>query len=173
MSYHGLSSPQGDIRALLRGAKKFGKGAVSASRRAVRSPAVRAIAKRALPIAAKAVSRVGPLGAITIGTGAAAAATRAIARRQRVLPGGARLPTTDTEVMLAYGGTGAPQGFRRKRRKMNPANAKALTRAGKRIDAFVRLATTVTQNTRYKVVSRTAGGREAAPKKTTRRRRKT
>lgn len=45
----------------------------------------------------------------------------------------------------------------RKRRRMNPANAKALRRAGRRVDSFVRLAKSSLKHTNYKIVSKSAG----------------
>lgn len=50
--------------------------------------------------------------------------------------------------------TGLP---RTKRRKMNYANSRALTRANRRVDGFVRLARRSLKHTGYKIVSKSAG----------------
>jgi len=65
---------------------------------------------------------------------------------QRGIPGGA----TGLEV--------GPDGMmRRKRRRMNAGNAKALRRAIRRTDAFVGLAKSALKNTGFKIVSKSAG----------------
>lgn len=45
----------------------------------------------------------------------------------------------------------------RKRRRMNPANPKALRRAIRRTDSFVTLAKSALKNTGFKIVSKSAG----------------
>lgn len=67
---------------------------------------------------------------------------------QRLIPGGA----TGFEVA----------GMRRKRRRMNPMNKKALTRANRRIDGFVRETRKVLKHTNYKLVTKQSRSR---PKK--------
>ena len=65
---------------------------------------------------------------------------------QRMAPGGA----TGYQV--------GPDGqLRKKRRRMNYANSKALTRANRRVDGFVRLAKRSLKHTNYKIVSKSAG----------------
>ncbi len=65
---------------------------------------------------------------------------------QRVLPGGA----TGFQV--------GPDGvMRKKRRRMNAGNAKALRRAIRRTDAFVTLARSSLKNTGFKIVSKSSG----------------
>lgn len=46
--------------------------------------------------------------------------------------------------------------FGRKRRKMNYANSRALTRANRRVDGFVRMARRSLKHTGYKIVSKSA-----------------
>ena len=46
---------------------------------------------------------------------------------------------------------------RKKRRRINPGNAKALKRADKRIDAFVTMSKGALKHTNYKIVSKSAG----------------
>lgn len=55
--------------------------------------------------------------------------------------------------------------LRKKRRRMNYANSKALTRANRRVDGFVRLARRSLKHTNYKIVSKSAGKsrRSSAP----------
>lgn len=65
---------------------------------------------------------------------------------QRAVPGGA------TGLVVSADGT-----VRRRRRKMNYANGKALTRANRRVDGFVRLAKRSLKHTNYKIVSKSAG----------------
>lgn len=48
---------------------------------------------------------------------------------------------------------------RPRRRRMNYANGKALTRANRRVDGFVRLARRSLKHTNYKIVSKSAGKR--------------
>ena len=50
-----------------------------------------------------------------------------------------------------------PMGGPRRRRRMNPTNPKALRRAIRRTDAFVKVAKSALQNTGFKVVSKSAG----------------
>jgi len=104
----------------------------------------------------------GPIGAVTGGVGAAfrpptgRAVPRAIqqviptpgmlGQMQRFVPGGA----TGLQVM--------PDGtVRKKRRRMNAGNPKALRRAIRRQNAFVNLAKGALKNTGFKVVSTSAG----------------
>lgn len=47
--------------------------------------------------------------------------------------------------------------IRRRRRRINPANGKALNRANRRVDAFVRMAKRSLKHTNYKLVSKSAG----------------
>jgi len=65
---------------------------------------------------------------------------------QRAIPGGA--------TGLIVGPDGLPM---RKRRRMNPGNAKALRRAIRRTDAFVRLSRSALKNTGFKIVSKSSG----------------
>ncbi len=68
------------------------------------------------------------------------------ARIERAVPGGA----TGLEV--------GPDGMmRRKRRRMNAGNAKALRRAIRRTDAFVTLSKSALKNTGFKIVSKSSG----------------
>ena len=65
---------------------------------------------------------------------------------QRLVPGG------KTGLIVKADGTMAAR-----RRKMNYANGKALTRANRRVDGFVRLAKRSLKHTNYKIVSKSAG----------------
>lgn len=51
----------------------------------------------------------------------------------------------------------------RRRRRMNPANARALSRATRRVDGFVRLAKRSLKHTNYKLVSKSAGKSRSKP----------
>jgi len=55
------------------------------------------------------------------------------------------------------GGVDASGMPRRKRRRMNYANGKALTRANRRVDGFVKLARKSLQHTNYKIVTKQSG----------------
>lgn len=50
-----------------------------------------------------------------------------------------------------------PEGEPRRRRRMNAGNAKALRRAIRRTDAFVRLSRSALKNTGFKIVSKSSG----------------
>jgi len=65
-------------------------------------------------------------------------------RIERVLPGG----RTGFQV---------EEGFAPRRRRMNAGNAKALRRAVRRTDAFVRLSKSALKNTGFKIVSKSSG----------------
>jgi len=124
--------------------------------------ALKGFVGKALPIAA-GLGLGGPLGA-----GIAAVARgrgRAPAFRP---PGGTQVPVVRQPGVRAAisrvipgGSTGlvvAPDGtVRRKRRRMNYLNQKALRRSTRRVDGFVREAKTALKNTGFKVVSKSAG----------------
>lgn len=62
-------------------------------------------------------------------------------------------------VKTFFGGPSSigPAGMPRRRRRMNAGNAKALRRAIRRTDAFVRLSRSALKNTGFKIVSKSAG----------------
>jgi len=69
-----------------------------------------------------------------------------VAAGQRFFPGGA------TGLQVMSDGT-----VRKRRRRMNPTNPKALRRAIRRTDAFVNMAKGALKNTGFKIVSKSAG----------------
>lgn len=78
-------------------------------------------------------------------------------RKQLVVPPvaitpGAFLPGGEPLVSMAGG---------RRRRRMNYANGKALTRANRRVDGFVRLARKSLKHTNYKIVTKQASSRSS------------
>ena len=77
--------------------------------------------------------------------------TRHSMRRMPSFP--ALAPTGPTAPMATVAGA------QRKRRRMNYGNVKALRRADRRIDGFVKVARNALKHTNYKVVSRSAGTR--------------
>lgn len=84
----------------------------------------------------------------------------AVARGQFRPPGGT------TAIAQVSGPGTALMVTGRKRRRMNPTNVKALNRAVRRTDAFVRVAKNALKNTGFKVVSKSSGKlTEAAWKK--------
>lgn len=102
----------------------------------------------------------GPLGAISGAVSSFASKPRA--------PQGAPIIRTPgitgvAQRMVPGGATGyqvGPDGqLRKKRRRMNYANGKALNRANRRVDGFVRLAKRSLKHTNYKIVSKSAGTR--------------
>jgi len=66
---------------------------------------------------------------------------------QRIVPGGATGLMVDPTTGMV----------KRRRRRMNYANGRALTRANRRVDGFVRLAKRSLKHTNYKIVSKSAG----------------
>jgi len=58
---------------------------------------------------------------------------------------------------LPFGATGFEVEGRPRRRRMNAGNAKALRRAIRRTDAFVRLSKSALKNTGFKIVSKSSG----------------
>ncbi len=107
-------------------------GAIAGGIRAFRGQ--RAVARRApVPTAASFIRPVGRVGGI-----------RGFA--QRAVPGGA------TGFQVDVGLDGRPR-----RRRMNVGNAKALRRAIRRTDGFVRLARGALKNTGFKIVSKSSG----------------
>lgn len=80
-------------------------------------------------------------------------------------------PRTGLTIPTFGGSTGsAPSvpslgisGARRKRRRMNYANGKALTRANRRVDGFVKMARKSLKHTNYKLVTKQTGGRSKRP----------
>lgn len=72
---------------------------------------------------------------------------------QRLIPGGKTGYQVDASGMPV----------RRRRRRINPANAKALNRANRRVDAFVRMAKRSLKHTNYKLVSKSAGRSKRRP----------
>lgn len=67
---------------------------------------------------------------------------------------GLTIPTIGSS-MPSTGLSGFPTG--RRRRKMNFANGKALTRANRRVDGFVRMAKRSLKHTNYKLVTKSSG----------------
>lgn len=68
---------------------------------------------------------------------------------QRMVPGGATGYQVDPVTGMA----------KKKRRRMNYANGKALNRANRRVDGFVRMAKRSLKHTNYKIVSKSSGTR--------------
>lgn len=99
----------------------------------------------------------GALGFATGGVGGAIAGLTAPTRRSAPRMGS----FTVTPRAIAPGGrpfvTRGGVGTGRRRRKMNYANGKALTRANRRVDGFVKLARKSLKHTNYKIVSKSAG----------------
>lgn len=95
----------------------------------------------------------GPVGAVT-------AATSLIPRKT-----GSGLTLPMAPPMLPKGTTVAPDGtIRRKRRRMNVTNPKALRRANRRVDGFVREVKKSLKHTNYKLVSKgTRSSRKSSP----------
>lgn len=60
------------------------------------------------------------------------------------------------------------KGMRVGGRRMNPMNSKALRRASRRIDGFVRTARKALKHTQYTIARRGAGGRRGSPGRITR-----
>lgn len=88
----------------------------------------------------------GPVGAVT-------AATSLIPKKG---PGGLTLPGIAPSI--PKGTTVAPDGtLRRKRRRMNVVNPKALRRANRRVDGFVREVKRSLKHSNYKLVSKSTG----------------
>ncbi len=113
-----------------------------------------------------AIKRIGrgALGFATGGVmgGIAGLAARPQQRFQVPTVGGGRIgPITRGRVAAQALVPGGVEPFRRKRRRMNPMNKKALTRANRRIDGFVRETKKVLKHTNYKLVSKSAGTRRA------------
>jgi len=69
------------------------------------------------------------------------------------MPGGVPIPGIVAGIQRAV--PGGQTGFYRKRRRMNPGNAKALRRAIRRTDAFVKLARRSLKGTGYSITRRT------------------
>lgn len=105
----------------------------------------------------------GPLGAIAavtrkkaVAPGTVMQAPGVIPAIQRIVPGGA------TGLKVAPGTVDPATGMvRPKRRRMNYANGRALTRANRRVDGFVKLARRSLKHTNYRIVSKSAGKRSA------------
>jgi len=78
----------------------------------------------------------------------------------RITKGG----VTVTPAAFAPGGAPFVQVGRKKRRRMNYTNQKALTRANRRVDGFVRTVRKSLKHTNYKLVSKSAGTRKRSPR---------
>lgn len=88
-------------------------------------------------------------------------------RRSSRAPVGAPVPSFQAPVLqyardsrtaaVVPGMTADTMGFKKKRRRMNYGNVKALRRADRRVDGFVGVARRALKHTNYKVVSRSAG----------------
>lgn len=76
-------------------------------------------------------------------------------RPMPVAPPGMQMP----QSRATRGASRAAAGLPPKRRRMNYGNVKALKRADRRIDGFVKVAKNALKHTNYKVVSRSAGTR--------------
>lgn len=71
-----------------------------------------------------------------------------------------QVPTPGVRGFIERGLPGGRTGFEdptRRRRRMNVGNAKALRRAIRRTDGFVRLSRSALKNTGYKIVSKSSG----------------
>ena len=102
------------------------------------------------------------VGFLTGGPVGAAAAVLPSVSGSRSGKGGVSFPTLTAPPGGAPGGGGMimPDGsFRRKRRRMNYTNVRALKRADRRIDGFVKEAKKALKHTNYRVVSKSAGKR--------------
>lgn len=103
-------------------------------------------------------------GAIGFATGGVGGAIRGSG-----ILGGGRMPSAPTFAPPTIGGRirtagqalvpGGVEPFRKRRRRMNPMNKKALTRANRRIDGFVRETKKVLKHTNYKLVSKSSASR--------------
>lgn len=141
------------------GTRGYGMGTYMATG----DPFLGGILKGALKIG-KGFVTGGPLGAIGAGVGILTGGKRAPA------PPAVRLPMQMPVSMAPQQrfptrpprpgqmpGPPTPPGYGRKRRRMNPGNAKALRRAIRRQDAFVKLARGALKGSGYKIVSKGAG----------------
>lgn len=130
MPYHGTAhSNRGDpgFGSILKGALKFGSKVLGFS----------------------------PAGAaIDVISSRRSSGRRTIAAPGGSFPGGSRARAN--QVFAREIRTQPPFG-RKKRRRMNPGNTKALTRASRRIDSFVKVAKKALKHTNYKIVSKSAG----------------
>lgn len=114
-----------------------------------------------LDVLKKGVSTVarGAVGFVTGGpAGAISSVASALLPQTRTpQPPQFRVPSaTVTPSAFLPGGTPLIS-FGRRRRRMNYANGRALTRANRRVDGFVRMARKSLQHTGYKIVSKSAG----------------
>ena len=120
-------------------------------------------AKKALGIAGGLLP--GPLGAIAkFGSGLIGGGPRAIAptrmTSRQAGPGGLQLPGPQGFTAAAFRGLRGPAGGEfRKRRRMNPGNVKALRRAMRRQDSFVKLARRALRGSKYKITTVGSGSR--------------
>lgn len=73
--------------------------------------------------------------------------------------GGLQIPSVTVRPGAFLPGGTPLVSFGKKRRRMNYANGRALARANRRVDGFVRLARKSLQHTGYKIVSKSAGKR--------------
>lgn len=109
------------------------------------------------------------VGFLTGGVGGAIAGSgllrpSAPTMQQLQLPAGS--PVTIGTRLKTAGQALVPGGvepFRRKRRRMNPMNPKALNRASRRMDSFVGHARKALKHTNYKLVSKSAGKGRRGP----------
>jgi len=122
------------------------------------------VAKGALGLAGKVLP--GPIGMVAryagglIPSRAAPTVTRmAMPRMQQAMPGGT--PIGGFKGFMQRAVPGGATGFYPKRRRMNPGNAKALRRAIRRTDAFVKLARRSLKGTGYTISRRTSARRPA------------
>lgn len=95
----------------------------------------------------------GPAGALARGASSLLRSSPARPQQIPVMPAGGLRGMVQRAV--PGGSTGlVVGGGHRKRRKMNPGNTKALTRASRRMDSFVRVAKKALKHTNYTVVTK-------------------
>jgi len=113
---------------------------------------------RAIGGAASGFLSGGPIGAVRGGISGLTRGGRTIPQlpsgyQQPVMSGGGMGPSGKTPFL------GLPIAGQRRRRRMNYGNTKALRRADRRIDGFVKVARGALKHTNYKIVSKSAGSR--------------
>ena len=98
------------------------------------------------------------LGGLIPGGGVRRVATTMMtSRAQQAGPGGIAIPTIRGALQRAV--IGGASGFYPRRRRMNPGNVKALRRAMRRQDSFVKLARRALRGSKYKITTVGSGSR--------------
>jgi hypothetical protein len=111
--------------------------------------------------------RGGPIGAVSTGVGMLTGAQRSAARRaqpqqRRLQAEYRRIQAHQVEVSPGYTRVGQMPGpeLAPRRRRINPANPKALRRAIRRMDGFVGLARKSLKHTNYTLVTKSSRARK-------------